>query len=242
MTLTESIKKDINKKAPPGSLLKGVVTVHATFGIMLDIGLENVTGVIDLTDFLDEGKMNYSFYPPIGTQIETVVIGAVVLNPYSLSQQTKLSLKPSILKKAYERLTQSKIKIINLGTRSDKITQRPPIGSLIKGTVFIHTPFCVILNLLLDGILGRIAFTEFMDEGQMDYDFYPTLNTKIEAVVVAYRNSMQYDFYPRINSKVDSVVTGFSNYHELELSIKPSILKKAREKSILNSCDVQTFL
>lgn len=201
----KSIEDEVNQQFPEGYLLKGTVNFHCTFGIILDIGRDNIIGVIDCIEFPvpEEGRIIYSLYPRLGTQIEAVILG------YNSSQQIKLSLKNTRLQKAYDLLSQGLIKSIDLGSKRGKMIERFPIGSLVTGTVFMLNPSFVTINFSSDCILGEIDFTEFLDEGQIDYSFYPLLNTEIETVII-----------------------GYIDDNRLKLSVKPSLLKKAREEKI----------
>jgi len=213
MHSNELIENEINEKIPPGSLIKGIVTIHAPFGIFLDIGMENANAVVDIIAFVDEGGMDYRNYPPLGTQIEAVVFG-VHAREYSWGHQFKLGLRPSLLKEAYEKLEQGLIKRIDLGSNRGRLIKKFPIGTLLTGTVdWIHFSHVRIrFHYDYESIYGQINFNEFLDEGEMDYSFYPLPLTEIETVVI-----------------------GYTDFDQLELSAKPSLVKKAREAKISSS-------
>ncbi|RFS18527.1 hypothetical protein [Emticicia sp. C21] len=212
MELNELIENELNEKIPPGSLIKGTVTAQAPFGIFLDIGMDNTNAVVDIVEFLDIPPMAYHLhsFPRLGSRIEAVVLG-VHANAYinQTIHQFKLSIKSSRLKEAYELLGQGAIKRIDLGTNRGRIIEKFPIGTLVTGTVSWINFSSVTLRSYSDHISGQIDFTEFLDEGEMDYSFYPLPNTEIETIVI-----------------------GYTDDDRLKLSAKPSLLQKAREAKI----------
>jgi ribosomal protein S1 len=89
---------EIKKKFPLDSLTKGIVMLHAPYGIFVNLRVNyNIVGFIDLIDFVEEGPVNYEDYPKFNSEIEVVVVGYNERN-----SQIRLSLKPSDLKKARE--------------------------------------------------------------------------------------------------------------------------------------------
>ncbi|GAB3519041.1 hypothetical protein [Emticicia fontis] len=204
----ELIENELNEKIPPGSLIKGTVTAQAPFGIFLDIGMEDTNAVVDIVEFLDEPPMAYHLhsFPRLGSRIEAVVLG-VHAYAYPTMHQFKLSIKPSRLKEAHELLSQGTIKSIDLGTNRERFIKKIPIGTLLTGRVNWIMPSEISLSFHHKHTRGQIDFTEFLDEGEMDYSFYPMPNSEIETVVIGYTDSDQ-----------------------LKLSVRPSLLKKAREK------------
>lgn len=90
----------VKSKYRLGELIKGKVEYHAPFGIFIDISDENVRGIIQITDFVDTGYMTPEMYPNIGSTIEAVVVGYTEDD----RKQVWLSVKPSILQKAFSRL------------------------------------------------------------------------------------------------------------------------------------------
>lgn len=83
-----------------GELIHGKVEHHAPFGIFVDIGDENVRGIVQITDFVDTGDMTPEMYPDIGSPIGAVVIG------YTEDERNQvwLSVKPSVLQRALVHL------------------------------------------------------------------------------------------------------------------------------------------
>lgn len=83
-----------------GELIHGKVEHQAPFGIFVDIGDENIRGIVQITDFVDTGDMTSDMYPDISSPIGAVVIG------YTEDErdQVWLSVKPSVLQKALVHL------------------------------------------------------------------------------------------------------------------------------------------
>ena len=82
------------KRFPVGGRVRGTVTEHQPFGIFVDIDDPNVTGLVQITDFLDEGTMTPERYPAIGTSIDAIVLG----HKERPSNQIWLGVKPSQLR------------------------------------------------------------------------------------------------------------------------------------------------
>ena len=76
-----------------GSRIRGIVKSHAPFGIFVDIGDPIALGLIQITDFSDEGRMTPDLYPPIGTEIEAVVLAFTD----ERRKQVWMSMKDSVL-------------------------------------------------------------------------------------------------------------------------------------------------
>ncbi len=57
-----------------GELLQGRVIKHEPYGVFVSLELP-FEGLIQITDFKDEGVMSSQEYPPIGRLIEAVVLG-----------------------------------------------------------------------------------------------------------------------------------------------------------------------
>lgn len=83
-----------------GKLIYGKVAFHAPFGVFVDIGDENVKGIIQITDFLDSGSMNPEMYPEIGSAVGAIVVGYTEDD----RNQVWLSVKPSVLQKSLVKL------------------------------------------------------------------------------------------------------------------------------------------
>jgi len=78
---------------PIGRLVRGIVTAHRPFGIFVDLGDPNATGLVQITDFVDSGRMTPEQYPRLGESIEAVVLGH-----NDRSKQIWLGVKPSQLR------------------------------------------------------------------------------------------------------------------------------------------------
>lgn len=59
----------------PGSIVQGAIRQHWPFGVFVDIRGIPFVGLIQITDFTDEGIMTPDEFPPIGSPVEAVVLG-----------------------------------------------------------------------------------------------------------------------------------------------------------------------
>jgi ribosomal protein S1 len=66
---------DAKKQFPIGRRVRGVVAQHQPFGVFIDIGDAVTTGLVQISDFLDSGRMTPEQYPPVGSWIDAVVLG-----------------------------------------------------------------------------------------------------------------------------------------------------------------------
>ncbi|MBZ8181187.1 S1 RNA-binding domain-containing protein [Oscillatoria salina] len=83
---------EIKKYLKVGTKLTGVVTKHWPFGVFVLLpGIEFI-GLVQITDFKDEGVMKPSEYPAVGASIDAVVLGFK-----ETGQQIWLGMKPSQL-------------------------------------------------------------------------------------------------------------------------------------------------
>lgn len=85
--------EDAKLRFPVGCRVWGVVVSHHSFGIFVDLGDPLALGLVQITDFLDEGRMTPQRYPRLGSSIEGVVLG----HTDEHRTQIWLSLKPSQL-------------------------------------------------------------------------------------------------------------------------------------------------
>lgn len=85
-------RQQIEALFPIGMLIKGRVLAHYAFGIFINIGINEYSGLIQITDFLDGGVMTTKLYPEIN---EPIV--ACVLAYNHEAKQIWLSVKPSVL-------------------------------------------------------------------------------------------------------------------------------------------------
>jgi len=72
--MTSSTWEDLKATLEVGSRITGTVTRHEQYGVFLDIGYE-YDGLIQITDFKDEGTMTPGEFPAIGDEVEAVVLG-----------------------------------------------------------------------------------------------------------------------------------------------------------------------
>ena len=89
--MTSSNWEDLKSTLEVGSRITGTITKHESYGVLLDIGYE-YDGLIQITDFKDEGAMTPGEYPAIGDEVEAVILGFK-----ELGHQIWLSVRPSLL-------------------------------------------------------------------------------------------------------------------------------------------------
>ena len=78
----------------PGSLVRVKVKQIAPFGAVVDLGADDVSGLISITDIKDEsGPVQSGAWPPVGSEVEAVVLG--VTGPDW--RDVRLSIRPSLL-------------------------------------------------------------------------------------------------------------------------------------------------
>jgi ribosomal protein S1 len=87
---------DAKLRFPVGARVSGKVVRHNPFGVFVDLGDAEALGLVQITDFLDEGRMTTELYPPIGALIEAMVLG----HTDEGRKQVWLSMKPSLLCKS----------------------------------------------------------------------------------------------------------------------------------------------
>ena len=85
--------EQIKLKYKLGQFLLGKVEYHAPFGVFVNIGENDVKGLIKIPDFLDNGEMSEEMYPEIGAAIGAIVVGYNDRN----CREIYLSAKPSVL-------------------------------------------------------------------------------------------------------------------------------------------------
>lgn len=98
--MSDQFWTNIKKKYKLGELIFGKVEHQAPFGLFVNIGDENVRGIVQITDFVDNGDMTPAMYPDIDSPIGAVVIGYTEDERH----QIWLSVKPSVLQKALVHL------------------------------------------------------------------------------------------------------------------------------------------
>ena len=57
-----------------GTIIIGTITRHEPYGVFVDIGYE-YDGLIQITDFKDEGVMTPEEYPAVGDEVQVKVLG-----------------------------------------------------------------------------------------------------------------------------------------------------------------------
>lgn len=85
--------EEAKKRFPVGTRVRGIVAQHMPFGMFVDLGDSETIGLVQICDFLDEGRMTPEQYPLIGASIEAVVLG----HRDDRHKQIWLSMKPSEL-------------------------------------------------------------------------------------------------------------------------------------------------
>ncbi len=98
--MSNSFWNEVKIKYRLGELIHGKVEHHLPFGIFVNIGDENVRGIVQIPDFVDTGDMIPEMYPEIGSPIGAVVIGYTEDD----RNQIWLSVKPSVLQRALVKL------------------------------------------------------------------------------------------------------------------------------------------
>jgi ribosomal protein S1 len=89
--------EEIKDSLKIGTKLNGTVTKHFPFGIFVNILGVKFTGLIQITDFKDQGYMTPLEYPPVGSTVNVVVLGLK-----ESGQQIWLGMKPSQLSQSQE--------------------------------------------------------------------------------------------------------------------------------------------
>jgi ribosomal protein S1 len=85
---------EAKQRFPAGSRVRGTVTAHRPFGVFVDLGDPEALGLVQITEFLDEGRMTPEEYPPLGASIEAVVLG----HTDGRRKQVWLGVRPSQLR------------------------------------------------------------------------------------------------------------------------------------------------
>lgn len=73
--MNQEFWNSIESKYPLGKLIYGQVEFHAPFGVFVNLGDAEVKGLIQISDFLDNGSMTPEMYPDIDSPVGAVVIG-----------------------------------------------------------------------------------------------------------------------------------------------------------------------
>jgi ribosomal protein S1 len=75
MNTTDIPWETVKETLPIGERLKVRVTRHWPFGVFVEIPNIPFQGLIQITDFRDEGRMTPDQYPAVGSVVEAVVLG-----------------------------------------------------------------------------------------------------------------------------------------------------------------------
>jgi ribosomal protein S1 len=84
--------EDVKRNLLVGAHVHCRVKEHRAFGVFVTIGLLPFDGLIPIIQFKDSGRMTPADYPPIGSEVEAVVIGFQDSN-----REIYLGVKPSQL-------------------------------------------------------------------------------------------------------------------------------------------------
>ena len=82
---------ELKENLTVGEVVTGTVRQHWPFGVLVDLG-HGFDGLIQVTDFKDEGVMTPDEYPAVGAEVRAVVRGFK-----DHGQQIWLSVRPSDL-------------------------------------------------------------------------------------------------------------------------------------------------
>lgn len=66
------------------------------------------------------------------------------------------------------------------------IEMKYPVGSLLTGTVERHFPFGIFLDIGHPLVKGLVQIIDFLDEGTMTEELYPSIGTEVKAFVFGY--------------------------------------------------------
>ena len=87
--------EEAKQRFPVGRFVRGRVAAHHPFGILVDLDDPVALGLVQITDFLDAGRMTPEQYPVVGSEVTAVVLGHT--DPGR--KQVWLSLRPSVLQR-----------------------------------------------------------------------------------------------------------------------------------------------
>ena len=86
------------QRFPAGRVVHGTVVAHHPFGIFVDLGDPVATGLVQITEFLDGGRMTPEQYPPVGETVTAVVLGQTDKG----RKQIWLCMRPSVVQRHAE--------------------------------------------------------------------------------------------------------------------------------------------
>lgn len=86
---------DLKRSLHVGSIVSCVVIRHAPYGFLVDIHGTSFKGLVQITDFKDEGRVTMAEFPPIDSKMKAVVLGF-----QESTKEVWLGVKPSQLARA----------------------------------------------------------------------------------------------------------------------------------------------
>ena len=90
-TMSQATWEGLKRATKVGDRIIGNVLRHEAYGVIVDIG-HDYDGLIQITDFKDDAVMTLGEYPPVGEEIQAVVLGFK-----ERGRQAWLGVKPSQL-------------------------------------------------------------------------------------------------------------------------------------------------
>jgi ribosomal protein S1 len=72
--MTKLTWDELKETLEVGAIIVGTILRHEPYGVFVDIGYE-YDGLIQITDFKDEGVMTPELYPPVGTEVRAKILG-----------------------------------------------------------------------------------------------------------------------------------------------------------------------
>ena len=104
---------EIRRKLPAGSPVSCTITRHAPYGVFANIPGLPFDGLIQITDFKDEGRISTDEYPAVGSTLTAVVLGFK-----ETGHQIWLGVKPSQIGSVDQPQTDpQKLKLVRVGLR-----------------------------------------------------------------------------------------------------------------------------
>ena len=94
--------EEAGRRFPAGRLVTGAVTAHRPFGVFVDLGDPGATGLVQIPEFLDGGRMTAEQYPPVGTPVTAIVLGHTDV----ARRQVWLGMRPTVLRAAGAGMTE----------------------------------------------------------------------------------------------------------------------------------------
>lgn len=95
MIKSETSWDELKDSLPVGMMVRCTVLRHAPFGVFVSVPETAFEGLIQITDFKDNGRMTPDEYPSVGSTLAAVVLGFK-----ETGKQIWLGVKPSQLRQA----------------------------------------------------------------------------------------------------------------------------------------------